>query len=602
MADPVSFTNAECFVTQSLHFDWRLDFDRGCIDGTVQLNVNVLKQTEQFILDTRFIDIKSVTVNGAKAEFKLGALCPAKGQPLTIGASVAAGEATIVIGYATTKECTALQWLTPAQTCGGTHPYMFSQCQAIHARSLFPCQDSPGLKVKYTAAVTCVEPLVALMSANLQHDKTAKNSDGTSTYHFVQDVPMSTYLVAIAGGALESRVIGPRSRVWCEREMVEAAAYEFAETEDYIKAGESLLGPYVWGQYDLLVLPPSFPYGGMENPCLTFVTPTLLAGDRSLANVVAHEIAHSWTGNLVTNSTWEHFWLNEGHTVFIERKIIGRMYGQAQAEFQAIGGWTGQVETVNTFGPNHPYTCLVIKNNGDIDPDDAFSRIPYEKGFSLLWYLQTIFGETKFEAFLKAYIQHFSYKAITTEDWKAFLYSFFDDEKDKLEQVDWDLWFNKPGLAPVKGVYDTSLQEACTKLARKWQSGAVDTCSATDLASFSSGQLQEFLDQLIMGEALSVEVVATMEKTYLSITASKNSEVRFRWIRVGLKARYESAIDNALAMVTEQGRMKFTRPLYRDLGGWDKARPRAIETFIKNRPAMHSTTASLVAKDLGLEK
>ena len=179
------------------------------------------------------------------------------------------------------------------------------------------------------------------MSANLQHDKTVKNGNNTSTYHFVQEVPMSTYLVAIAGGALESRVIGPRSRVWCEAEMVEAAAYEFAETEQFIKTGEDLLGPYVWGQYDLLVLPPSFPYGGMENPCLTFVTPTLLAGDRSLANVVAHEIAHSWTGNLVTNSTWEHFWLNEGHTVFIERKIIGRMYGQPQLEFQAIGGWTG---------------------------------------------------------------------------------------------------------------------------------------------------------------------------------------------------------------------------------------------------------------------
>ena len=176
-----------------------------------------------------------MTVNGSKAEFKLGALCPAKGTPLTISASSAPGTATLVIGYATTDKCTALQWLTPAQTCGGTHPYMFSQCQAIHARSLFPCQDSPGLKVKYTASVTCNDPLVALMSANLQHEKTAKNGDGTSTYHFVQDVPMSTYLVAIAGGALESRVIGPRSRVWCEAEMVEAAAYEFAETEDYIK-------------------------------------------------------------------------------------------------------------------------------------------------------------------------------------------------------------------------------------------------------------------------------------------------------------------------------------------------------------------------------
>lgn len=276
------------------------------------------------------------------------------------------------------------------------------------------------------------------------------------------------------------------------------------------------------------------------------------------------------------------------------------MYGQPQLEFQAIGGWTGQVETVDTLGATNPYTCLVIKNNGDIDPDDAFSRIPYEKGFSLLWYLQSIFGAEKFEGFLKAYIQHFSYKAITTEDWKSFLYQYFDAEKEKLEQVDWDLWFNKPGLAPVKGQYDTSLQEACTKLSNQWRSGACEKCSSADLENFSSGQLQEFLDQLVMAEALAIDLVEKMESVYPAISQSKNSEIRFRWIRVGLKARYEKAIDNALAMVTEQGRMKFTRPLYRDLGSWEKARSRAIATFEKNRPSMHSTTAALVAKDLGL--
>merc|ERR1711953_994423 len=512
---------------------------------------------------------------------------------------IEAGSCSIQINYTTTENCTALQWLTPAQTCGGTHPYLFSQCQAIHARSLFPCQDSPGIKIKYTAAVTVKEPLVALMSANLQHDKTEKEN-GQITYEFIQHIPMSTYLVAIASGALESREIGPRSRVWCEAEMIDAAAFEFSETEDYIKTGESLLGDYVWGQYDLLVLPPSFPYGGMENPCLTFVTPTLLAGDRSLANVVAHEIAHSWTGNLVTNSTWEHFWLNEGHTVFIERKIIGRMYGDAWSDFEAIAGWTGQNETVNVLGKENPYTCLVIKNDGTIDPDDAFSRIPYEKGFSLLWYLQTIFGDSKFEKFLKAYIQNFAYKAITTEDWKSFLYSFFETEKDKLDQVDWDKWFNQPGLAPVKGEYDTSLQDICTQLAKKWLTGNVADTTESDVSDFSSGQLQEFLDQLIMTDPLGNDLITKMEAKYPKISKSKNSEVRFRWIRVGLKARYKAAIRNALDMVTEQGRMKFTRPLYRDLGMWDESRPLALETFKKNRNSMHSTTAAMVAKDLGL--
>ena len=230
--------------------------------------------------------------------------------------------------------------------------------------------------------MTVAAPLVAVMSANLQHDQTVTGPD-RNTFFFVQSVPVSAYLVAIASGALENRKIGPRSRVWSEIELVDAAAYEFAETEEFIKTGESLLGDYVWGQYDILVLPPSFPYGGMENPCLTFITPTLLAGDRSLANVVAHEIAHSWTGNLVTNSTWEHFWLNEGFTMFVERKIIGRMYGSQQEEFQAISGWTRLQAECDRMGDTNEHTQLVLQDLQGTNPDDVcYTAIAYEKGWS----------------------------------------------------------------------------------------------------------------------------------------------------------------------------------------------------------------------------
>jgi len=235
-----------------------------------------------------------------------------------------------------------------------------------------------------------------------------------------------------------------------------------------------------------------------------------------------------------------------------------------------------------------------------VDPDDAFSRIPYEKGFSLLFYLQSLFGIEKFEKFLKAYIQKFSYKALTTEDWKNFLYEFFADDKNILDQVDWNLWFNKPGLAPVKGKYDTSLQDICTELAQKWINGKEGDVSNSDVENFSSGQLQEFLDQLIMAEPLSEASLQKMETSYTKISKSKNSEVRFRWLRVCIKGKYEGAIEDALKMVTEQGRMKFTRPLYRDLNNWESARQRTIETFKRNRKSMHNTTASLVAKDLKL--
>jgi len=601
--DPCSFTNSDVFRTKSIHFEWDIDFDKKQIAGVVSLSCDIAKSTTEVILDTRELSVQSVSVGGQNCAFKIGdrgSKCEALGKPLIITfANALEGAVTIDIRYNTTEKCSALQWLTKEQTCGGNHPYLFSQCQAIHARSLFPCQDSPGIKVKYTAVVNVAAPLVALMSANLLHDKTVRGATRNS-FHFSQHVPMSTYLVAIAAGALESREIGPRSRVWSEVEMVDKAAFEFAETEDFIKTGEALLGDYVWGQYDLLVLPPSFPYGGMENPCLTFVTPTLLAGDRSLAGVVAHEIAHSWTGNLVTNSTWEHFWLNEGHTVFVERKIIGRMFGTKEEHFHAIGGWTALKETVDVLGPDNAYTHLVIKNDGTVDPDDSFSRIPYEKGFSLLWYLQSLLGIEKFEGFLKAYIKEFSYKSLTTSDWKDFLYSFFKAEKTPLDTVDWESWFNKPGIAPVKGQYDTSLQDACTELSNKWIKGAVGDASSDDIKEFSAGQLQGFLDQLVMADPLPIAAVAEMDAKYPRISNSNNSEVRFRWLRVCIKAKYEKCLDNALAMVTEQGRMKFTRPLYRDLNNWDFARTKAIETFKKNRPSMHNTTASLVAKDLNL--
>merc|ERR1711976_328804 len=414
-----SVSNVRDLIQKKFHMDWAVNFSSQTISGSVLIDFDVLKDTSSVLLDTRGQTIEKVECNGAELKFSHGPANVIKetypSGKLDISVDFKAGsKVQLKIFYTTSSEASGLQWLAKETTKDKLQPYLFSQFQAIHCRSVIPCQDIPEAKVTYTAAVQVENSeQTCLMSA-------ISVSNADNVYHFEQKVPVPSYLIAIVVGALESRELGPRSRVWSEPSMADACEYEFAETEEFIATAEKIVGDYVWGRYDLLVLPPTFPYGGMENPCLTFVPPTLLAGDRSLANVVAHEIAHSWTGNLVTNSTWEHFWLNEGHTVFIERKIIGRMYGQAQLEFQAIGGWTGQVETVNTFGAEHPYTCLVIKNNGDIDPDDAFSRIPYEKGFSLLWYLQSIFGVEKFEAFLKAYIQKFSYKAITTDDWKRF--------------------------------------------------------------------------------------------------------------------------------------------------------------------------------------
>eukprot|EP00978_Attheya_sp_CCMP212_P000141 scaffold272_cov31-Attheya_sp.AAC.1 len=370
MADPSSFATAAARV-QHIHWNVKLDFDTKIIQGYVEHHV-IFSDPEngpcEVVFDTKGLKISSVHLveDGtpvATLPYKVLAgnkKCDQLGEPLVVTflkEQIKEGHVAIVrIEYETSPSSSAIQWLPPAQTAGKVHPYLFTQCQAIHARSMLPCQDTPSNKCTYSAVVTVPSPLVALMSALSTGSQDLE--DGTIQYTFDQKVPVPSYLIALAVGALEKRDIGPRSAVWSEKEMVEAGAYEFAETEDFLQAGEEIAGPYVWGRYDILLLPPSFPYGGMENPMLTFVTPTLLAGDRSLVNVVAHEIAHSWFGNLATSKTWGHFWMNEGFTVFLERKILKKLRGSGCYNLAAMMGLKALEDSVNLFGMKHPFTCL----------------------------------------------------------------------------------------------------------------------------------------------------------------------------------------------------------------------------------------------------
>lgn len=600
-ADPTSYSNPDVAVVKSYFLDWAVDFTSHTLKGSITLDYVIQKEGGNVLtLDSKGLKVsKVISGNDDELQYKFGAVHKAFGSALTINLPGNTKDGKVQIFYETSSDASALQWLKPEQTSGKEHPYLFSQCQAIHARSIMPCQDSPGVKSTYTACVTVQKPLVALMSAVASGHEEFEDK---IKYKFEQKVPIPSYLLAIVVGKLTSKDIGPRSRVWAEEELVSKSAEEFVDTESFISAAESIVGPYVWGRYDLLVLPPSFPYGGMENPCLTFVTPTLLAGDRSLANVIAHEIAHSWTGNLVTNKTWEHFWLNEGHTVFLERKIISKIHGEDTRHFQALNGVKTLQNSIDLFGATNPHTNLVIALN-DIDPDDTFSSVPYEKGHTLLFYLENLLGGPEvMDPFLLAYINKFKYGCLTSDQWKEFLFEYFTakGKKDILDKVDWKTWFYTPGMPPVIPAYNKTLAAECHKLADKWcQEKSLDQFSKADLSNFSSWQVIEFLSQLNHGQPLTVEQYQTMDKTY-NLSASKNSEIKFLWLRLGLKAKCESAIEPSLGMVTEQGRMKFTRPLYRDLGNWDKSRNQAIKCFEKNRCSMHSTTAQLVAKDLGI--
>ncbi|KAI8344449.1 peptidase family M1-domain-containing protein [Chlamydoabsidia padenii] len=610
--DPSSLANLKQVKNTHLHLDWTVSFDKKNITGHVILDLHTLEDNvDKVILDSSYLDIHRITLNDQELQYTVSDRHPSLGSALTIQLAepitTAGTKFQLKIEYTTTEQCTAIQFLEPEQTVGKKYPYLFSQCQAIHARAFCPCQDSPAIKLTYSASVS--SPLPVIMSALKTGD--SPGVDGLTTYKFEQRTSIPSYLIAIAAGNLVSRDIGPRSSVWCEPEVVEKAAWEFDSTEDFIRTGEDLLTPYEWGRYDLLVLPPSFPYGGMENPCLTFVTPTLLAGDKSAVDVVAHEIAHSWMGNLVTTQNWEHFWLNEGHTVFIERKITGRLHGEAERQFSAILGWKALKESVELFGNDSPATVLKPDLSSGIDPDDYFSSVPYEKGFNLLYHIEKVVGGGDiFEPFLKSYVGKFAGQSITTEQWKSYLYEYFEKTHgqalvDKLNTIDWNTWINGTGMPPVDPEFDTTLAKQCYDLADRWDKARNSTdlsgFSASDVETFSAGQKIVFLERLTDCAPLPHALIAKMDELY-QLTSIRNADIRFRWHNLCVMTSYEPIYPQVVEFITEQGRMKFVRPLYRLLHEAKNGKQLAVDTFLTHKKFYHPIAATLIEKDIGLKQ
>lgn len=629
-SDPSSFSRPDQVSVSSVHLNWTVDFDRQVIRGAAELTCRRHDSTAtHLILDTRSLHIDQVKDlnSGQSLTFSHAAdESHPLGTPLSIELAADCGPCPrVLVRYSTGagSECTALAWLSAEQTAGHQEPFVFSQCQAVHCRSLLPCQDTPAVKFSYTARVRVPAGLTALMSALARNsvpggsgaEDSASGGGGGKpevVFCFEQPVAVPAYLVAVAVGRLQRRELSERCAVWAEPETVTAAAAEFVDTERMLESAERLCGEYVWQRYDLLVLPPSFPYGGMENPCLTFLTPTLLAGDRSLASVVAHEISHSWTGNLVTNRNWEHFWLNEGFTTFLERKIVGRLKSETERHLSATVGWRSLRETVDKLkaGKEAGYTCLVPRLD-HVDPDDAFSCVPYEKGHTFLWYLEELVGGADvFEPFLRAYIDKHKYKTVDSDVFRQFLLEYFgtdcrgdDGVLAKLESVDWDTWLCGEGMPPYTPHFDTSLTDACSQLCARWAAWNVaEPCplSADDISAYSPGQLIELFGQMLeLNPALSCDKLMAMQRLY-GMQTRNNAEIRFRWLRLCVRARRDDMIDECLRFVSEQGRMKYTRPLYRDLGAWPEAKSRAVVNFNATKSSMMHVAVVAIAKDLGI--
>lgn len=605
--DPSSYSNAQELIIRHVDLDWTVNFDKSTISGTATLHFKLTKKD----LEEVFLDVSDLTVSSVAAksnagevplDWDIGGTIENIGSKLTIYLPTKTNdELTLVIAYETSPKASALQWLTPEQTFGKKHPYLFSQCQAIHARSILPCQDTPAVKFTYNATLRHPKEVTGLMSA-------IKVDSEPGVSKFQQKTPIPSYLLAIVVGALVSKPIGPISSVWAEQEQIDEAAEEFSQTADFIAKAEEICGPYVWERYDLLVMPPSFPFGGMENPCLTFVTPTLLAGDKSLATVVAHEIAHSWTGNLVTNRNFEHFWLNEGFTVFVEGKIVGRLSGNASRDFHALHGLSELSDCIKTQLADTPELTKLVVDLSECGPDDAFSTVPYIKGSTFLRYLEDLLGgPSKFEPFFRAYLDRFKYQSVLTNDFKQMLYEWFREDPNNevlLERINWDLWLFGEGMPPVIPSYDRSMLEACLAHATLWAENDLDTIKNSPLVkqSLVSVQLIEFLAQLLEKKKivdLTAEKVALLGETY-GFSTTKNAELRFRFVRLFIRARLIEKMDEILAFANSNFRMKFVRPVYKELGAWPQARPIAIENYNRVKDQMMTVCAYTVAKDLGI--
>ena len=574
-----------------LALDLDVDFARRRLSGSAILRLERTDPSaERVHLDTRGLEIERAESGDgsrwSKARHEFGPADPILGAGLSV--ELPAGHDRVRIFYATSPNASGLQWLEPAQTAGRRHPFLFSQSQAIHARSWAPVQDTPAVRITYEAVVRTPPDLVALMGA-------AGNSTGErgGSYRFSMPQRIPAYLMAIAAGDIAFTPLGPRSGVYAEPSVVARAAAEFSDTERMMAAAERLYGPYRWDRYDILVLPPSFPFGGMENPRLTFATPTVLAGDKSLVALIAHELAHSWSGNLVTNATWSDFWLNEGFTTYIERRIVEEVYGADAAAMEAVLGRQDLEDELARLDDRDEILHIDL---GGRDPDEGATRLPYEKGALLLRSIEELYGRTRFDEFLRQYFGHFAFQSITTADFVAYLRAHLvGSDGGAAATLPLEEWIERPGLPAVA---PRPVSEALGRVARAaeaWNAGRTDEARRAFPAWTTQERLQ-FLRRL--PTPLPPARLAELDAAF-ALSSSGNSEIAFQFLLMALRAGYGGADARLEEFLVSIGRRKFIKPLYEELVRTDAGRARARAIYARARPGYHPIAVDTVDRIVG---
>ncbi|MFZ6009486.1 MAG: M1 family metallopeptidase, partial [Bacteroidota bacterium] len=566
LKDPHSFSRPQEARVKHLAWTATVDFDLQQIRGVATWNIETDGKANVIVLDTKGLTIEKVSLDdNQETTFKFGKGDQILGQPLEIDIRPATRQ--VSIAYTTSPEAEAVQWLKPEQTAGKIHPFLFTQSQAILARSWVPCQDSPGIRFTYQARVTVPKELMALMSASNPQQK-----NDLGVYQFEMKQPIPSYLLALAVGELEFRSISSRSGVYAEPSLVDTSAWEFGDLEKMIASAEELYGSYQWERYDVLVLPPSFPFGGMENPRLTFATPTILAGDRSLTSLIAHELAHSWSGNLVTNATWNDFWLNEGFTVYFETRIMEKLYGEDYAEMLAslnLQDLKDEISSLTADGHGED-TKLLLKLEGR-NPDDGVTEIAYNKGYYFLRSIEEKYGRDKFDTFVKTYFSENAFKAMDTDGFVRYIKGFYKNKFDiALDDTLFTSWIHAQGLPAVHAQPRSDRFKKVDEVLAAWK--AEKPLDKTHTRLWSTHEWLHFLKNL--PATLSARDMQTLDE-FGNFTTSGNAEIITAWGVISIRNGYAQMDSKIESFLIHTGRRKFLSPLYHELIKTEEGKKRA---------------------------
>jgi len=582
--DEHTFSKADLAVVKHLDLDIKVDFDTQTISGKASWQIDNISKGNEIIFDENTLNITKVTLGDDEKEtkFELGKEVEFHGKPLHI--TIEPNTTKVNIYYSTTKDAVALQWLNPQQTADKKKPFLFSQGESIWSRTWIPCQDSPGIRFTYNAKVTVPKDLLAVMSASVNPQK--KNDTGV--YTFKQDKAIPSYLMAIAVGDIEFQSIDNRTGVYAEPSLLKKSAWEFAELGKMVGAAEKLYGPYRWGRYDVLVLPPSFPYGGMENPNLTFLTPGVIAGDRSLTSLLAHELGHSWSGNLVTNATWDDIWLNEGFTTYVEHRIGEEIFGKKEAEMQDVLTRKDLDDNVAEYGATNPDTRLKVSLTNR-NPDDGISQIPYVKGYNFLKVIEAAVGREKFDPFIKNYFDAHAFQSITTEDFVKYLNdNLIKGDKALADKIKLDDWIYKPGIPSNITAVSSEDFTAIDNIQKNWRTTGVKGLSEKIK---STTEKQHFIDYLPAD--ITSEEMAAIDNEF-NFTKNGNFVIKRQWFAQAIRHQYKPAYPAIEQFIIATSRTGSLMTLYKELVKTPEGKTWAKQIFDKAKSGYHATTVQAV--------